>query len=66
MLPNENHPLTEAYVRSVSVRSHDALREVSRLIAHLEKICDEVTVAQCKLAAEVLLERGPRAMIGHG
>lgn len=57
MLPNQTHPLTDAYIRSATVRSHEAMREAARLIAVLEGATDATTQAQCKLAAEVLMER---------
>lgn len=57
MLPNQNHPLTDAYIRSATIHTHEAMREASRLIAVLEGATDATTRAQCKLAAEVLIER---------
>ena len=57
MLPNQHHPLTEAYIRSATVHSHEAMREAARLIAVLEGATDTTTRAQCKLAAEILIER---------
>jgi len=57
MFPNQHHPLTDAYIRSATIHTHDAMREASRLIAVLEGATDATTRAQCKLAAEVLIER---------
>ena len=57
MIPQHDHPLTLAYIASVRAKNHDQMREASRLIAALEQLCSDTVRAQCKLAAEVLLER---------
>ena len=57
MLPNENHPLTLAYIAGVRARTHETMSQVMRVIKALEQVESEITRAQCKLAAEVLIER---------
>lgn len=57
MLPNEQHPLTLAYMAGVRARTYDAMKQATIVIVSLEKNESETTRAQCKLAAEVLMER---------
>lgn len=57
MLPNENHPLTLAYIAGARSREYDTMRQAMRLIQSLERDATELLRAQCKLAAEVLIER---------
>ena len=60
MLPNLNHPLTRAYMLGARSTNPAGLGEVMRLIAACERGADQLTIDQCKLAAEVLLERQVR------
>lgn len=57
MLPNENHPLTLAYIAGARARTHEAINQVLRIVKSLEQVESEITRAQCKLAAEVTMER---------
>lgn len=57
MLPNENHPLTRAYMMGARSTTTAAYNEALRLIRACERDADQLTIDQCKLAAEVLLER---------
>ena len=65
MIPQHDHPLTLAYIASVRAKSHDQMREAARLIAALEQLCSDTVRAQCKLAAEVTLERTQRNPVFH-
>jgi hypothetical protein len=56
-MPNQNHPLTRAYMLGARTTNPTALGEVMRLIRACETDADQLTIDQCKLAAEVLLER---------
>ena len=56
-MPNQNHPLTRAYMLGARTTNPTGLGEVMRLIAACETDADQLTIDQCKLAAEVLLER---------
>jgi hypothetical protein len=57
MLPNQNHPLTRAYMLGARATSPQAMTEAMRLIRACEGAADQLTIDQCKLAADVLLER---------
>ena len=57
MLPNQNHPLTRAYMLGARATSPQAMTDAMRLIAACEGQADQLTIDQCKLAAEVMLER---------
>jgi hypothetical protein len=56
-MPNQNHPLTRAYILGARATSTAAYTEAMRLIRVCEGAADQLTIDQCKLAAEVLLER---------
>ena len=57
MFPNQNHPLTRAYMLGARSTTTSAYSEAVRLIAACEEAADQITIDQCKLAAEVLIER---------
>lgn len=57
MLPNQNHPLTRAYMVGARSTTQSAYTEALRLIRACEGSADQLTIDQCKLAAEVLIER---------
>ena len=57
MLPQQNHPLTLAYLAGARAKTHDAMRQAMPVIHQLEQVESEMSRAQCKLAAEVLMER---------
>jgi hypothetical protein len=56
-MPNQNHPLTRAYMLGARATSPQAMTEAMRLIAACERAADRLTIDQCKLAAEILIER---------
>lgn len=57
MVPMQNHPLTRAHMMGARATTHQSLAQAARLIRELEKRESEQTIAACKLAAEVLIER---------
>ena len=57
MLPNQNHPLTRAYIVGARSTTQSAYTEALRLIRACEGAADQLTIDQCKLAAEVMIER---------
>jgi len=57
MLPNQNHPLTRAYMVGARSTTQSAYSEALRLIRACETEADQLTIDQCKLAAEVMIER---------
>jgi len=57
MLPNQHHPLTRAYMLGARSTTQSAYTEALRLIRACETEADQITIDQCKLAAEVLIER---------
>lgn len=57
MLPNENHPLTRAYMVGARSTTQTAYSEALRLIRACEGAADQITIDQCKLAAEIMIER---------
>jgi hypothetical protein len=56
-MPNQNHPLTRAYMLGARATSTAAYTEAMRLIRACETAADQLTIDQCKLAAEVMIER---------
>ena len=56
-LPRQNHPLTRAYMVGARSTTQSAYSEAVRLIRACETEADQLTIDQCKLAAEVLIER---------
>ncbi len=56
-MPNQNHPLTRAYMLGARATTPAAYTEALRLIRACETEADQLTIDQCKLAAEVMLER---------
>ena len=56
-MPNQNHPLTRAYMLGARATSTAAYAEAMRLIRACETAADQLTIDQCKLAAEVMIER---------
>ena len=56
-MPNQNHPLTRAYMLGARATSPAAMTEAMRLIRACETGADQLTIDQCKLAAEVMIER---------
>jgi hypothetical protein len=57
MLPNENHPLTLAHIAGARATTHTAMADAIRMIRALEKDATEQTIAACRVAAEILIER---------
>lgn len=57
MLPNRNHPLTRAYMMGARSTTQSAYTEALRLIRACETGADQITIDQCKLAADVMIER---------
>jgi hypothetical protein len=57
MFPQANNPLTQAYVLGTRVTTHESMAQAARLIRELEKSRTGCEIDQCKLAAEVLVER---------
>jgi hypothetical protein len=57
MFPQANNPLTQAYVLSTRVTTQESMMQAARLIRELEKSRTSCEIDQCKLAAEVLIER---------
>lgn len=57
MLPNRNHPLTRAYMIAARATTQAAYSEAMRLVRACETEADQLTIDQCKLAADILIER---------
>ena len=55
--PNQNHPLTLAYIAGARATTPQAMRDALAIIRSCETDADPILLAQCKLAAEVLIER---------
>jgi hypothetical protein len=60
MMPQHDHPLTLAYIAGARATTYQALRDAVAVIRSFETDENETLVAQCKLAAEVLIEREMR------
>lgn len=56
-MPMQDHPLTRAHMMGARATTHQTLAQAAKLIHELEKRETEQTIAACKLAAEVLIER---------
>lgn len=56
-MPNQNHPLTRAYMLGARAKTSEAMREATLLAKQIETDADQLTIDQCKLAAEVMIER---------
>lgn len=56
-MPNERHPLTRAYMIAARATTQAAYSEAMRLVRALETEADQLTIDQCKLAADILIER---------
>ena len=57
MLPQHDHPLTLAYIAGTRATTQQAIRDNLRLVISLEKHASTLVRDQCRLAAEVLIER---------
>jgi hypothetical protein len=57
MLPNQNHPLTLAHIAGARATTYSAMADATKLIRALEKEATEQTIAACRVAAEILIER---------
>ena len=60
MIPKHDHPLTLAYINAATSRTHEAMVAAMLLARSLEKDASPQLLAQCKLAAEVVVERQMR------
>jgi hypothetical protein len=56
--PESQNPLTLALIQSTRARTHEDMVQAARLIRVLESKLTGCEVDRCRLAAEVLLERG--------
>jgi hypothetical protein len=57
MLPHQTHPLTLAHIAGARAKTHQAMADATRLILALEREATEQTIAACRVAAEILIER---------
>lgn len=57
MLPMQNHPLTLAMMTGARATTHEAVRHSMMIARELARDLTPTQVEQCKLAAEVLIER---------
>ena len=55
--PFASHPLTQLYLIAVKAKSQQEMRAAMDIARGIEEDATEQTIAACKLAAEVLLER---------
>ena len=56
--PESGNPLTLALIQATRARTHEDMVQAARLIRVLESKLTGCEVDRCRLAAEVLLERG--------
>lgn len=56
--PESENPLTLALIQSTRVKNHADMVQAARLIRALESQRKSCEIARCRLAAEVLIERG--------
>ena len=57
MLPMQDHPLTLALVAGARATTHEAARQSVMLARQIQKELTQTQIEQCKLAADVLIER---------
>ena len=57
MLPLQNHPLTVLLLAGARSKEHQNMAHFSLLAREMAQQMNPTEVEQCKLAAEVLLER---------
>lgn len=57
MLPQQTNPLTLAYIAGTKAHTHDDMRRAVEIIRSIEQSTSEIIRMQCKLAAEILIER---------
>lgn len=55
--PMSDHPYTLALIAGSRARSHDAMRQAMVFARQIARELKPTEVEQCKLAAEVLIER---------
>ena len=55
--PKHDHPLTLVYIAGTRATTQEAIRDNMRLVLSLETHVPVIVRDQCRLAAEVLLER---------
>lgn len=55
--PQHDNPLTLAYIDGTRARTQEQVRNNLRLVSSLERAATQQEVDQCRLAAEVLIER---------
>ena len=56
--PEHDNPLTLALIQGARAQTHDDMVQAARLIRVLESKLTGCEVDRCRLAAEVLMERG--------
>ncbi len=57
MMPYADHPLTRVFIAGAQAKTYAEMRQALALSATLSRGESEQTIAACKLAAEVFLER---------
>ena len=57
MMPMQDHPLTLALVAGARATTHEAIRQAMLLAKQMANGLTPTQVEQCKLAADVLIER---------
>lgn len=57
MLPMQDHPLTELLLAGARARTHEAMSQALMLARQMQQKMKPTEVEQCKLAADVLIER---------
>lgn len=57
MLPQQDNPLTRAYIAGARATTHDSMLQAMEIIRLIEQATPEIIREQCKLAAEILIER---------
>ena len=55
--PMSDHPLTKALIAGAQAKNHQAMSQATLLARDIARDLAPVQVEQCKLAAEVLIER---------
>jgi hypothetical protein len=55
--PFDSHPLTRLYLIAARAGSQSDMRQALDIARSLEQTADDRTIAACKLAAEVAIER---------
>lgn len=57
MMPMQDHPLTLALIAGARAKTHEAMQQAMMMARQMAAQMKPVEVEQCRLAADILIER---------